>query len=95
MLETEKSNGEIFEGFGGELSELKDFAVLIPDKQNFTHIHTTDTILKWLDPILSLEFKTCTTFEKKMEVLFKVKDKWTAGEFERYMKNTLEPEQSM
>ena len=70
MLSTEETEGEIFEGFGSELSELKDFAVLIPDKHNQTHIHETDTIVKFLDPILSHEFARCITFEKKLEVMF-------------------------
>ena len=74
---------------------MKGLCILIPAKHNYNYLHKTDTILKWLDPMLSIEFEACTTFEQKLAVLFTVKEKWTAGELELYLKSTLEPEQNL
>ena len=68
---------------------------MIPAKHNYNFIHKTDTILKWLDPILSIEFEACTTFEQKLAILFSLKEKWTQSELDLYLKGTLEPEQNL
>ena len=52
--------------------------------------------MKWLDPMMSVEFETCTTFEKRITMMFEsIKQKWTIDELGRYLKGTLEPEQNM
>ena len=68
--------------------------MVIPAKHNFDEIAKTDTILKYLDPMLSPEFKSSLTFVDKLAVLFSIKEKWTIGELELYLKDTLEPEQN-
>ena len=83
---------EIYEGFGDELAELRGLCVVIPAKHNFSEIARTDTILKYLDPMLSPEFSASMTFVEKLQVLFSIKEKWTLGELELYLKDTLEPE---
>lgn len=88
--------GELFEGFGSELAELRGKCILIPAAHNFNHVSRTDDIIKWLDPMLSPEFSTATnTFDSKLATLFSIKEKWTLGELDCMLKGTLEPEQTL
>ena len=85
-----EGKGEIFEGYGKELAEIKDFCVLIPKQHNFDRLSSTDHILKYLHPTLSQEFASVLTAEKRLEALFRIKRKWTFNELEIYIKDSLE-----
>ena len=84
--------GELYEGFGSDYSELRGHCILIPKSQNFNSISKTDDIIKQLNPMISSEFTQSQTFEQKIAILFNLKEKWTLGELELYLKDTLEPE---
>ena len=92
-MENTPRTDELFEGFGSEFAELKGHCILVPATQNQTNINRTDDIIKYLHPILSAEFADCITFESKLARAFSIKQKWTVGELEVLLKNTLEPEQ--
>ena len=75
--------------------ELRGHCILVPAKHNFSHLHKTDDIIKWIHPVLSPEFDACTSFETKLKVLLKIKEKWTLTELETMLKDLVEPEQSL
>ena len=86
--------GELFEGFGSDLVELKGHCVIIPAAHNYTNVNKTDDIIKLLHPQLSPELAYCNSFESTLAALFQLKEKWTLTELEGILKDTLEPEQS-
>ena len=68
---------------------------MVPSAHNFGNICKTDDIIKWLNPLLSPEFSACNSFESKLAILFTIKEKWTLGELDRMLRDTLEPEQTL
>ena len=88
-------SGEIFEGFGKDFAELRGHCFLIPAVHNFNHISRTDDIIKWFNPIIAPEFQNSTSFVDKLAILFTIKEKWTLGELDTILKDTLEPEQTI
>lgn len=69
--------------------------MLVPAAHNFNHVSRTDDIIKWLNPLLSPEFAKSQTFESKLAILFNIKEKWTSGELDVMLRDTLEPEQTL
>ena len=49
-------------------------------------VNKSDHVIKRLHPFLSMEFENCNgSAEKRLEVLFQIKDKWTKKELEGYL----------
>lgn len=52
----------------------------------------TEDVIRVLHPFYSSEFQFCgSSAEKRLQALFEVKDKWTYGELEAFLKPFVEP----
>lgn len=76
----------LFENYKGyDLTFLKGNAVIIPSSE-LRMVNKTDDAIKLLDPFYSPEFRGCYgNAEKRLEVMFEIKDKWTHSELVQYI----------
>ena len=81
-------NNNLFEGYSDyDLSFLRGFAFLIPMQDIKTLSKPQDHVIKFAHKYYSKEFEYCGgSAEKRLEALFNLKDKWTKGEIEAYLK---------
>ena len=76
----------LFENYKDQdLSFLKGYAILIPASELKAN-YRDDHVIKSLHIYYAEEFRHCLgSHEKRLEVLFTIKEKWTKGELETYL----------
>jgi hypothetical protein len=83
-------NVNIFEGFPRDLSFIRGEAVIIP-KGELKTMSKPDHVILSLHPYYDRRFEHCLGLtsslctEKRLEVLFDLKEKWTRGELDTYL----------
>lgn len=84
------SSGNIFEGCPRDLSFLRGEAIIIP-RNELKSVSKPDHVILSFHPYYDRRFEHCLglpsslSSEKRIAVLFDLKDKWTRGELETYM----------
>ena len=84
--------GELFEGYGNQFSFLSGQAIIIPAQHNRSSGHHGKSIILYLDPYFSEALAGVNSFEKRVENLFSIKDKWCSIELKAYLETCLEPD---
>jgi hypothetical protein len=87
-----------------DLSLLKGQAILIPSasllrqqpNQQSTLISNSDSVIKLLHSYYSQEFQFCgNSADKRLDVLFEIKDRWTQQELSQYLRKFIEIGQNL
>lgn len=78
----------LFENYSGyDLSSLHGEAILIPQKEVLDGNLRHDNTIMLLNPYSSVQFQYChESADKRLEALFRIKEKWTKAELNSYIK---------